>query len=74
MFTLMITGFRTQAEVDAFISWYEGQGEQDAAVWFEYRQKEGEVECCSMDTDLSKEHWPPKHDGDATIIKVIPIP
>jgi hypothetical protein len=46
MFTLMITGFRTQAEVDAFISWYEGQGEQDAAVWFECRQKEGEIKCC----------------------------
>ena len=74
MFTLMITGFRTQKEVDAFVDWYEGQGEQDADIWFECRQAEGDIECDSMHTDMSKDHWPPKRDGEATIIRVKPRP
>ncbi len=34
-YSLKLNGFKTKAQVKAFIDWYEGQGEQDAAIWFE---------------------------------------
>lgn len=44
MFSLKINGFRDEAEARAFISWYGGQGEQDASIWFECRMDEGEID------------------------------
>lgn len=32
---LLITGFKSQKQIDTFISWYSGQGEQDADIWFD---------------------------------------
>ena len=40
-FDVTVKGFKTRDEAETFMSWYEGQGEQDAAVWFECRQDEG---------------------------------
>lgn len=36
-YSLVLNGFETEEQVRAFISWYEGQGEQDAGTWFEIR-------------------------------------
>lgn len=33
------------AQVKAFSDWYDGQGEQDSAMWFECRKDEGEIDC-----------------------------
>lgn len=41
MYKINVTGFKTKAQAEEFISWYEGQGEQDAAIWFECRKDEG---------------------------------
>lgn len=35
MFNVLIRGFATKEQAKEFISWYEGQGEQDAYEWFE---------------------------------------
>jgi len=38
-FSLTIKGFKNPEQVKCFIEWYEGQGEQDAAVWFEINEE-----------------------------------
>lgn len=53
-FTLTIRGFKTAEQVKEFASWYEGQGEQDASVWFECRQEEGILDVKYMNVDLKK--------------------
>ena len=63
MYKLLIEGFNTKAEVEAFISWYAGEGEQDSSIWFECRQDEGEIEIDHMHTDCSKT-YPIKFDED----------
>lgn len=35
MYTVTFTGFATPQQAQAFAEWYEGQGEQDAAIWME---------------------------------------
>ncbi len=50
----MIEGFKTQAQAEAFIKWYEGQGEQDAVIWFECRMQEGQIDVDSMNVDCKK--------------------
>lgn len=50
-FTLTIKGFKTKEQVKAFASWYEGQGEQDASIWFECRKEEGEIDVDFMPVD-----------------------
>jgi hypothetical protein len=52
-FELRIKGFKSKVQVEAFISWYEGQGEQDASVWFECRKEEGDIDVDSMPVDVS---------------------
>lgn len=37
-FSVTITGFKTLEQAQAFASWYEGQGEQDASNWFECQE------------------------------------
>jgi len=54
MYNLIIRGFNTKAEVEAFSDWYGGQGEQDAYIWFECRKDEGEIDVKSMNVDSSK--------------------
>lgn len=41
---VVIKGFKNAEEAEQFCLWYSGQGEQDAAIWFECRQAEGEME------------------------------
>lgn len=54
MFSVKIEGFKTQAQAEAFIKWYEGQGEQDACVWFECRVEEGKLDVDFMPVDCGK--------------------
>ena len=63
MISVLVTGFNTKAEAEAFIEWYEGQGEQNAAVWLEARTAEGEIDTSFMPVDLSKT-YPIKWCGD----------
>lgn len=52
--TLEISGFNTKAEAEEFISWYSGQGEQDASIWFECRKQEGKINVDTMNLDCIK--------------------
>lgn len=54
MYKLEISGFKSEAEVKAFIGWYDGQGEQDAAIWFECRMSEGLIDRDFMPVDCGK--------------------
>lgn len=54
MYEIKITGFTSKAQAEAFVQWYEGQGEQDASWWFECRQQEGEIDVAFMPVDLQK--------------------
>lgn len=54
MFSVKINGFRSEAEARAFLNWYEGGGEQDAAIWFECRQYEGLIDRDFIPVDVSK--------------------
>lgn len=54
MYSLKIIGFKTQQQVEEFIRWYEGQGEQDAATWFECRCSDGELDVDTMNVNLEK--------------------
>lgn len=56
MYNLNIGGFKTPEQAEAFISWYEGQGEQDAQIWFECRKDEGEIDVDFMPVDCNKEY------------------
>ena len=68
-YSLLITGFKTKAQVKAFYDWYEGQGEQNAPYWFECRKQEGEIDVETMYVDLSK---PQKWNGDTLEMKIKP--
>jgi hypothetical protein len=52
--TLEISGFKSKAQAEAFLDWYEGQGEQDACVWFECRKAEGKIDTDFMPVDIRK--------------------
>ena len=54
MFEIRITGFKTRAQASAFYDWYEGQGEQDAGVWFECQKSEGKIDVDFMPVDVQK--------------------
>lgn len=71
MFELKITGFKTEAQVEAFIDWYEGQGEQDARIWFECRKDDGEIDVDSMYTDC-KQTFPVKWENNTAFMVVKP--
>ena len=43
MYRLVIEGFNTKTEAEAFYAWYEGAGEQDACVWFEGQKPWGDT-------------------------------
>ncbi len=69
-YSLLIKGCKAQAQVQAFCDWYEGQGEQDASVWFECRKDEGEIDVDTMHVDMSK---PPKWKGEILEMTVKPL-
>lgn len=70
MFKLLIEGFKTKAQAEAFADWYEGQGEQDADIWFEIHQSEGKLDVSSMHAVLQKNKWK----DDTLTMKVDPQP
>lgn len=51
-YTLTIKGFKNMAQVEEFANWYEGQGEQDAFVWFEIAKDNGNIDVDSMCVDV----------------------
>ncbi len=65
---VVVTGFRTEAQAKAFIEWYEGQGEQDAGVWFECRKEEGEIDVDWMGVDLKATFPIEFENGSATMV------
>ena len=52
-YELHIKGFKTKEQVEEFISWYEGQGEQEASVWFEISDN---IDVDFMGVDVNKEY------------------
>jgi hypothetical protein len=54
MVSVIINGFQNDTEAQEFISWYEGQGEQDSCIWFELRQEEGKKVRDSIICNLEK--------------------
>ncbi len=72
-FSLTIKGFKTKQQVDAFISWYEGQGEQDASIWFDTLKSEGDLDVDTMNTNMTKPFWPPTVDGKNVTIYIKPL-
>ena len=50
MFKVEFSGFKTREQAQAFVDWYSGAGEQDAATWFECRVDEGELDANFMPT------------------------
>lgn len=54
MYTLTIKGFKNKQQVEEFASWYCGQGEQNASIWFECRCEEGVLDVSTMNVDGSK--------------------
>jgi len=53
-FDLIIKGFRSKSQVMEFIKWYEGQGEQDASIWFEEARARGLIGVDMMAVDMTK--------------------
>lgn len=73
-FKLEISGFKTKEQVEAFMFWYEGQGEQDACVWFECRNEEGEIDVSTMNVDMEKTKFNPvQWDGNVAKMVVDPM-
>lgn len=54
MYNVIVSGFKTKEQAEEFIHWYEGQGEQTSAIWFEERKLEGKLDACFMTVDLAK--------------------
>lgn len=53
-YSIKLTGFKTKKQVDDFLAWYDGQGEQDASTWFEC----GDSSLSSVNVDYKvKKHW-----------------
>lgn len=65
MFSVKVEGFKTEAQAKAFIEWYEGQGEQNASIWFECRKSEGEIDVDFMPVNC-KETYPIQFENNET--------
>ena len=50
MYEVKISGFKTKAQAEEFVKWYEGSGEQQAEMWFECRKEEGVIDVSWMPT------------------------
>lgn len=73
MFSLHITGFKNKKQVKAFIEWYEGQGEQDASIWFEEMMLQDKLDVEFMPVDIKKT-YPIKFNGnEATMVLKIEV-
>lgn len=65
MANLIIKGFRNDEHAKAFIHWFEGQGEQDAGVWFDEKVKE------ANQTVNCKKTFPIKKDEQGNFIMIL---
>jgi len=54
MYELTIKGFKTKDEVEAFIHWYESEGEQYASTCLEMEKDEGKDVRTFLETDCGK--------------------
>lgn len=52
-YKLVIDGFQTKEQAEEFLSWYCGQGEQDATVWFEVAKDNGTINVDTMHVDVT---------------------
>lgn len=62
-YTLKIEGFKSKRQVEEFIRWYGGQGEQNAADWFDARMAEGKLDVDFMPVHI-QETYPIKFNGN----------
>ena len=53
-FEITITGFNNKAQAEAFIRWYEMQGEQMSESWFECAKNQGKVDISGVYVDCAK--------------------
>lgn len=67
-FEIVITGFKTKKQAEAFIHWYEGQGEQDSSVWFEDEKIRGNINVTTMNVDCSKTYPLIWNDNTTTMV------
>lgn len=56
-YELVIKGFKTKAEAETFVSWYDEQGEQDISIWLECRKNEGIIDVSSMNVVRPYNNW-----------------
>ena len=62
-YTLKIEGFKSKRQVEEFIRWYEGSGEQNSADWFDARMAEGELDVDFMPVHI-QETYPIQFNGN----------
>ena len=55
-YSLTIKGFTNKAQVEEFVAWYSGQGEQDAAYWFEVNSEKIGTDFIGADS-RKKDKW-----------------
>lgn len=53
--SVLVTGFPTKEDAEAWRGWYDGQGEQDADIWLEDRKNDGDCGIKSAYVDYSEE-------------------
>lgn len=53
--TVTIKGFNNFEEASEFCSWYSGQGEQNASIWFKERKNEGLIPSSFMESNTIQE-------------------
>jgi hypothetical protein len=63
MASVIIHGFHTEEDAQTFISWFEGEGEQDQSIWFEDREAEGlDVKAQYVDCQATYKGGKPRQD------------
>jgi len=67
-FSVVITGFSSKAEAEAFVEWYDGSGEQNSFIWFEARKFEGKIKHSIM--NVSSKIFPLKWNNNSIEMKL----
>lgn len=68
MAKVIVTGFKNDVDAKAFMSWFEGQGEQDFPEWLECRQEKAKsVDPVSYNTDM-KLYNPSRKDDNGNFV------
>jgi len=71
MYQLIIKGFKNKEDVETFISWFEGSGEQSVGDWFDAREYHGELKTDTRNilTNM-RETFPLRWEGDSALMVV----